>query len=248
MTLAEWMAQEKLTRLAACLPVNEQVGGYAVRPLTLRDFAMLTAIDSPYLPPFREATAAETLSLLWLLSPDYVLPTAKNWRKNYKRFLRQKFPFAPPLSPLICFTIWGRGKFELQKIKAQIEHDSLQAALRSYIAEALQDVIAGGSADDLLPAKEYYSDAVAVACQMARVYGGGLEIYFDMPLKIIFQAMKINYEFACAKAGRAAMLSNPSDFVLAEDLNQKNRDMHASGVKMHPDAVAYFQAHNGGQN
>jgi len=240
--LAECVEQEKLVRNASLLGLNESVCGYDVVPLTIEKWVALVVMRSPYVPPFKEPTPDETLAMLWILSPEFVPGNSKAAKRARRKFFKQDLPFVAPLPPFFWRTLRARAKHVIKVEHARRCHAVIVNELRDYIAEAFQDAPQGGSGG--IESPEYYSDAIAIACSLAREYGGGLQQYLSMPLKIAFQASKANSEYQQLKAGMPVVLSNPSDMQSSSELEEANRVLHASGAKMHPDAVAWFKFNN----
>lgn len=240
---AQLVAQEKLVRQAALFGFPERVGGFKLVPLTLAKWTALAIMDSPYLPPGRVPTEGETLALLWLLSPHHVPESHPEVRARRRQFFRQNFAFRAPLPPLFQFTRRARARHRWRVEQARQEHEYLTIQIRNYIAEALQDAPSAGS-EEGVPRTEYYCDAVATASVLARAFGGGVEKYFEMPLKLVFQLVKANSEFEQASANVPVVLHNSSDAAAALELEAVNRALHESGVKLHPDAVSWFAKHN----
>lgn len=237
------VAQEKLVRQAGCLRVEERVGHYALRAVTLRDYTALQAMESPYVSA-GEITEGDTLALLWFLSPAYRPPHDPLEPKARRKFLRQKFYFIAPLPPFWWRTLRALGKHEVAKARAAHEHEYLKALLHAHLAETLQDAPPVVPGREALAAPEYYCDAVAICTGLARSFGGGLEAYLDLPLKFLFQAMKANREYLEIKAGLTPVLHNPSDSISDRELEACNRQLHASGAKFHPAALQYFHQRN----
>ena len=241
LNVAELVAHERLVRHAACLGFNERVGDFRVVPLTLTKWTALTIMRSPYLPPFQTPTAGDTLALLWILSPEYLPEADPQCRARRRKFYQQKFPFIPPPAPFFWRTWRALGKYEIAKARAQNAHARIMFQLQDYIIETLQDAPAGQAAPGPVP--EYYCDAIAIATSLARAYGGGLQQYFEMPMKVLFQAMKENREHHQIKAGQPVVLGNPSDAAADAELEAANRALHASGQLMHPAVIANLEQH-----
>ena len=134
----------------------------------------------------------------------------------------------------------ARGKQVVAEEHARFAHAQIVAELRGYIMETLQDAPQGRPAEGIA-APEYYCDAVAIATQLAREYGGGLELYFDLPLKLVFQAIKEIHEHHALKNGRPVLLNNPSDALADAELEALNRALHASGKPLHPAVQPFIQ-------
>jgi hypothetical protein len=245
----EWhrqlVQQEKLVRNAAIFGFNESIGGFELVPLTLEKWTALAVMESPYLPPFREPEEGETVALLWLLSPLYVPESHPEAKARRAKFYKQKFAFVAPMSPLFAFTLRSKGKHIWKVEQARQHHEIIATKIREYINEALQDAPTGGGGG--LERPEYYCDAVATASTLARAFGGGVERYLTMPLKLVFQLVKANSEFEQIEAGVPVILHNSSDVANDAEMEAVNRNLHASGAKMHPDAVSWF-AKNNSQN
>lgn len=96
------VAREQFLRDAAFLELNEDIAGFAVRPLTLRVFLALRSIRSPLLTPGRTPTPFDLAAFLWLLAPEYRRDDAA----ARARFLQRCRPFLPPREGL--FAWFGR--------------------------------------------------------------------------------------------------------------------------------------------
>src|SRR5690242_17192433 len=92
---AEAVEKEQIIRDAAFLPVNESIGGFLVRPLTLQHLLVLRAMRCPFL---RSAIPAplELAAFLWLLSPEF--SPASDARVAFLH----RCSFVPPRRPLLC--------------------------------------------------------------------------------------------------------------------------------------------------
>lgn len=236
------VAQEQLIRNAAVLGLHERAGDYRLGPLTLRRWTALVVMQSPYLPPFKTPAPEETLALLWVLSPDYVPGNTEAALTRRQQFMRGKFPFIAPLPPFFWRTLRARGKHEVAKARAEVAHAEIICELRTYIRETMQDAPRHVPGHHAVPPPEYYCDTIAVATDLAREYGGGLEMYFDLPLKLVFQAMKELSAHHALAQGRPPLLENPSDAATDAELVRRNAELVASGVPLHPDTVAYLNS------
>lgn len=231
--------QEKLVRQAACLGISEKVCGYLVKPLTLVGYSALQVLQSPYLPPWRKPKPEETLQALWILSPLYCGPESPRFSSNRKAFMSQSFPFRRPLPPVLWRTRMAMARHAVACRRADEQHEIIVAELQDYILESFQDAPSGNG--DAMETPEYYCDLIAVSTKLAREFGGGLEAYFDMPLKLALQALKEIKEHDALSEGRHPVLFNPSDIIADNELEKANRELHASGVKLHPDTISYLQ-------
>ena len=232
--------QEQLVRNAAVLGLHERAGEHRLVPLTLRRWTALVVMQSPYLPPFKTPTPADTLALLWVLSPEYVAGNNLQALARRRQFMRGKFPFMPPLPPLLWRTRRALGKHQVDLARATAAHADIICALRDYISETLQDAPRAVPGHQAVAPPEYYCDSIAIATELAREYGGGLEMYLDMGLKLVFQAMKELSANHAAKNGKPIVLENPSDAEADAELNRINAELVASGARLHPATVAYL--------
>jgi len=235
------VTQEKLVRNAAVLGLHERAGDYRLVPLTLRKWTALAVMQSPYLPPFKTPTPEETLALLWVLSPDYVPGNSAAALAIRQQFLRGKFPFMPPLPPFFWRSRRAMGKYEVAKARAQVAHAEIVCDLRSFVAETMQDAPRRVPGHHAVEPPEFYCDAIAIATDLAREYGGGLELYFDLTLKLVFQAMKELSAHHALANGKPVLLENPSDAETDAELVRINAELVASGVPLHPDTLAYLE-------
>jgi len=235
------VTQEQLVRNAAVLGLHERAGAYRLVPLTLRRWTALVVMQSPYLPPFKTPTAGDTLALLWVLSPDYVPGNSPEALARRQQFMKGKFPFVPPLPPLLWRTRRALGKHEVAKARAQAAHAEIVCELRDYISETLQDAPRAVPGHHAVAPPEFYCDAIAIAADLARAYGGGLEGYFDLALKLVFQAMKELSAHHALANGKPVLLENPSDAEADAELVRLNAELVARGERLHPDTVAYLE-------
>ena len=231
---------ERLVRHAACVGITETVAGFELMPMNLVHWTRLRIMRSPYLPPFRTPDHGDTIAFLWMLSPEYVAGNSAEARAARKKFFLQRFDFVPRLPSWYAFTLSARARQLLHEAECLKRHAVIVHQLREYVADTMLDAPAGETTTGI-PAPEYYCDAVAICCRLAREFGGGLQHYPRLPLKLLFQAMKEAREHSYLEAGKTPVMFNRSDAHDDADLERINRESIRAGVKFHPDALRHRQ-------
>lgn len=186
--------KERIVRDASFFPVNERIGPFDVRPMTLRHYLMLRAMRSPLLGKALPSTN-DLAAFLWVVSPDFSLCV-----KARNKFLKK------------CRRSFVSTRFFRQK-KLKVAAEIINAA-RAYVDEAFQD--APPQTQTATFDKEYYSDAAAICARFARVFGWDDEAILDKPLKRLFQYLKEHRVHEAAEVGQSdkVILFNPSDSLL----------------------------------
>src|ERR1044071_5618505 len=200
----EAVAKERLAREASFMPITETVGGFELVPMTLRQYLVLSVMQSPVLTG--DTPSLDDLdSFLWLLHPRYK-PTGGFHRWRMRRKLRR---CALPAKPL-----WTskriRARHERWVTVARYRLGKLLEAVRSYVSESLQDWQPSGVPDGCVSV-EHYGEGVAVCSAFARQYGWPPEVTLNLPMKQVLQYVKEIKAFN----GSKVPLCNPSDDIKA---------------------------------
>jgi hypothetical protein len=206
----EAVEKEQTVRDAAFLPVNESIGGFEVRSMTLPDFMLFRMMKSPLL-TFSVPTPAQLSAFLWLLSPDYT-PQGGDAKKRFFRRCRQfTLPAKPTIRNKWFMRCWMKKAQARMKVFANVIADA-----RRYVIETFQDRPA--SVPTVQDETDYYSDATSICGSIAREYGWTEAAILKIPLKRLFQYMK-----EIGEANGKKVLFNPSDQVKAEWQLEQNR-------------------------
>ena len=193
---------EQLSRDASFLPITETVGGFELRPLTLRDYITLRMMRSPLICG-GTPSPGQLAAFLWLLSPSHRPGLTLGAFLNRRLFLRRCKYFLPSSN-------------RADRPERMANAARLLVAIRAYVEEAFQDrppTKARGWIED------YYSDAAALCGMLAREYGWSEKAVLDMPMKRIFQYLN---EIKAAN-GSKSPLCNPSDRIKSEFMAKINR-------------------------
>jgi hypothetical protein len=206
---------EMRIRHAAFLPITEDIGGFAVAQMSLRQYLLLRNLQSPLL--FGGTPLPHDLvRFLWILSPQFTprFSLAK-WR-----FLRRCRKFMPPAIRLY-HSERKAVRFMARYQRALIAAAELVQGIRQYIADTFMDKPLGveSHGEDKL----YFADAICICTAFAREYGWSESAILDMPLKRVFQYLN---EMKRARLGDKAKLFNPSDRKITEWLESKNNPRH----------------------
>ena len=205
--------RERLIRDTAYLPVSERIGPFEVRAMTLRDYLVLRLTGSPFIcggPRDSDAIA----SFLWLLAPDYA-PGNLQGKRRVERACRG---YAMPAAPRVHLP-WLMRRRARAGARAAMACASMLGLIEEYVQETVQDRPATSSGEE---GASYFSEAAGLIDTFAAEYGWSDEVVLGMPLKRLFQQLKIIGARRRAANGRAAMMFNPSDAVrgrLLEALN-----------------------------
>jgi hypothetical protein len=211
----EAVSRERLVRDAAFLALPENIAGFELRQMTLRDY--MVARLSPDLRKMINGdtpTPVELATFLWFMSVGY---TSSD--KDRKRFMVRCRYFYPPALPWL----------HLPRAMANWRHNNDSALnrmaetlieVRQYISETLQDQPPRTSCTDCYT-PSYYSEGVFWCAIMARQYGWTEATTLEMPVKRLFQYLNEIKEFLPGNAVRPA---NPSDRVTVEYTASRNRN------------------------
>ena len=154
---AEAVYQERLVRDSAFLRLSETVCGFELRPMTLRDYAVLRMAGNPLLGDALPAPE-ELAQFLWILSVSY----SKSRLRRILFSIRVNKACATPLQAA-----------------------RLIDSCREYRQEAMQDAPALAGCKGYSPS--YYSDCAYWCGILGREYGYSMDEVLDIPLKILFQ-------------------------------------------------------------
>lgn len=230
----EAVEREQFIRETAFLPVSERIGPFEVLPMTLRHFLCLRSGGSPFVCG-GTVTDEDVFEFLWVLSPRYGVENVREKRKLYARcrkwFLRGPRGVWRALAGMVVHGLLsaahsprGRGlghpeagvfpKAEEKRAKARLERlEGLIGEVREFVSEAMQDQPPSGEASS---GPSYWGDGAAICETMATEYGWTVPETLDLPLKQLFQFLKVIRARERAKAGRAPVMFNPSDRMKAE--------------------------------
>jgi hypothetical protein len=205
--------RERLIRDAAYLPVTERIGPFEVRAMTLQDYLALRLVGSPFIcggPRDSDGIAA----FLWLLAPDYA-PGNLQGKRRMERACRG---YAMPGPPRVHLP-WLMRRRARGAARAAVACASMLGLIEDYVAETVQDRPATSSGEE---GASYFSEAAGLIDTFAAEYGWADEVILGMPLKRLFQQLKIINARRRAASGRATMMFNPSDAVRGRMLEALN--------------------------
>lgn len=205
---AEAIVRERFLRDSAFLGVTETVGGFELKPLTLRHYLLLRILRSPLL--YDETPSpVELAQFLWSVSAEYSTDP-----KARKRFLKRCRKFTPPAPPLLWESKRWRSRFNA----ALLEMAKCLTETREYISEAMMDRppsrIGGGFAPD------YYSEVAWWVGLFEHRYTA--DQLLDMPLKALFQYLQEYKDRKGSMGQHRPTLFNPSDKVRARFTLESN--------------------------
>ena len=186
----EAVAREAQIRSAACLGINEVIGGCEVKPLNAQHVRLLTLVRSPFMGSF---TAEQLLTkpdilddimrCLWIISPMYQTgskasaPKKHWWNRTAKPTPRDQFNTA--FSGVLT-----------------LEAKKLIQELLDYIDEAYIDAQEGARDE-----KSYFAFEIGIAHELHEHYGYRVDFWNPqcppdknpllVPLKLIFQFRKL---------------------------------------------------------
>ena len=174
----------------------ETIAGISVRPLTTRHLLALTVADSCFVTgkPFDGQTAfGELVKLLRVIA----VPVKRRW---WQRALTNR----QENERIIATAFSGNIERDLDAVKA-------------YFEEAFADVpVANGDHDT----RKYYSTAAFICYFMGRELHVPMEQSLDVPLKVVWQIMKVHQR----RENPDAILFNPSDSLVANRLAELNQN------------------------
>lgn len=204
----EAVLKERQIRDAAFLPVNENIDGFEVVPMTLQQYDILRFTGNPILQKEGIPSPRQLVNFLWLLNPAYRAGiSAPPW------FLKKCRAFIMPTPPILktetAMLIYGR-KVE-SAMQGAVE---IIALCRQFVEEATMDFPSSGSKST----KSYYSDIAGLCHIFAIKYGWDDEKTLRTPLKRLLQ-----YSNAMKEASDKTAVSNPSDRVLGAWISETNR-------------------------
>ena len=216
---AEASERERLVRDASFLELTESVGGFELKPMSLRAYLVLRLVRSPIL--YGETpTVKEMEQFLWVLSPDWTPDLKSRARRMFFERFRQ---FEPPPRPWLR-TARAMRRWELRRDQVIAYGEKLIAEVREFMAETMLDRPGRSSGG---PAPSYYSDACFWWGQLGRRgYPMTREQVLDTPLKILFQCIR---EATEAEGGRVSNASSAA--AISEELKRLNEKLRAQGPK-----------------
>lgn len=190
---AQAVIQERLIRDSAFLNLPENVAGFDLRPMTLRDKLVLRIANSPLLTEKETPSPNELAQFLWAMSVEY-----KPDKSARKRFLKRCRSFVPP----------ARGLFHRRKCAAAMaEATRVLMAAREYVKEATMDR-PGNASSGFVP--DYYSEVVFWLALVE--YRWTVAQVLDTPLKVLYQILNQKKE----SLPNSVMCNPLSDKVRAE--------------------------------
>jgi hypothetical protein len=204
---AEAVLEEKTIRDAAFFGLTENVAGFELKALTLRNYLTLQFIGSPLLTN-GTPSPVQLAQFLWVNSVAFkVCPKARN------RFLKSCRFFCPPAPP--CF--WEGKRWRKTFNGAMFEMARVLKASRDYISQATMDappqrIGAGFSAP-------HYSE-VAFWLSLFKFRYTHDQV-LEMPVKVLYQCLNERCE---VMSGGKRIAFNPSDKVLADWAAVQNRN------------------------
>jgi len=209
----EALVAEQFRRDAAFLPVAEQIAGFALRPVRLRDYVALRLCRSPFLVATGSpAQPQDVANFLWLLSPDYVPGVNPVERQEHARRCRRIF--FPRSQPRWLRFGWMCRDVEAANARRFKNFSAIVTAIEDFVENTMADGVCAGGATGA----SYYSDAAGICGLLAREYGWSEEAVLDLPLTRIWQYLNEIKRSHGAKVS----LNNPSDHVRARWLASIN--------------------------
>jgi hypothetical protein len=198
---------EKVIRDSAFFGLTENVAGFELKPLTLRNYLTLQFINSPLLAK-ETPSPVQLAQFLWVNSKDFkVCPRAR------ARFLKGCRFFCPPSPPILFQTRRWRRRFN----RAMFEMARVLNAAREYIKQSTMDAPPSRVGNTFSPA--HYSE-VAFWLSMFKFRYTHNQI-LEMPMKVLYQCLNERSEVL---SGGKRIAFNPSDKVLAEWTAAQNRN------------------------
>jgi hypothetical protein len=217
---AEASERERLVRDASFLELTESVGGFELKPMSLRAYLVLRLAGCPLL--YGEAPTPKQLrQFLLVLSPKWEgmrgMGVMAGWRRW--RFFARCWWFMPPRRPLLrtrrAMRRWQR-RCELRWPKAE----GVIAEAVEYMAETMMDRPGRGKGG---PAPSYYSDVCFWWGVLGRHgYVMTRDQVLDTPLKILFQCIR---EITEAEGGTVTNASSAK--AVEEELKRRNEELQS---------------------
>lgn len=211
------LERERVGRVLAFHRIVEHISGFALPPLTLRQYSLLRLVDSPFIPPYETPTTQQLIQFIWILNPHFC---AGESAEKTAFFARARKLFIPPAPPR-----WQSGLFVkrwyYQRKACEIREAQAIEAARKFMADTLSD--RPESTGGYQPS--YYSDECSIIGALSRENGWREEEIMELPLVRIFQHLKRIHETVLLENGLPVLFSNPSDNIIQSHLaaeNQKN--------------------------
>lgn len=196
----EAVEREEFFRAAAFLRLNERLCGLEVLPLTTRHLLWLEVIESPFVTgapiPMAEAHL-HVAAFVRVVTPGF---NAFSWWRRR-----------------LFFRNYRRGMYG-EKIAA----DAAVTAVKEYRDEAFGDRPARRGTH--AAAASYWSTAAGMCHELCSNYSMSIDEALDVPLKVVFQLLKVQDAFAQAKSGKKPVLFNPSDSVVTRYYTERETE------------------------
>lgn len=194
--------RENEVRDGAFLDVPRFICGICVKPMTLRHWLVLDAIDSPFLGDSKRLPSNTDISrFLWVLSP--LFGPVKNW--NFFR----RIPFLRSIERWLWANLTVKGRF-ISRV-GKIPYADSVAEIRKFVEETFQDS-PPSSGDNNIPD---YSHAASVVFSLCKTCNLTRNDALLISLPEVFQYLKIERMLSAAKCGHKFISWNPSDTVKA---------------------------------
>lgn len=189
-TKDEWLA-----RTLSFHPLNENVCGFVLVPMTLSHYSMLRIAGSALLVPDLTPDEDCVEQFLWCLRPGFNLKPATRWFKfRFRKFRRER--------NLIRMSMLVKG-------------------LREYMRVTMIDRPASAVVNGI-GEPDYYCDETAIVSSVARDRGWSEAEIMSLPLRRLFQYMKEIRHYTAAKNNQPHMLCNASEHVADDYLRKVN--------------------------
>ena len=200
---AEALKREQTARDVGILNVNSHFRGFEVRQITLRDWLILDAIDSPILRG-EIPQPEEVARFLWVLSPRFVAGRGLFARWSRFRFVRKvaKLPYGE--ASVFC----------VNHVKDSFMEPPMQTASKN------QEWIA-----------PQVSFAASLIHTISHFYGWTRSDVLAMPVKELFQYMKLIRIHNEASSGQNPIYANPSDEVRLKAIIKIRKERQAEKAK-----------------
>lgn len=200
-------------RDSAFLNTPDDLGGFRVRQMTLRDYLALQLAKSPLLQPDGIPSATDLAAFLWLLSPHW---SASGWKRK-RFFAKCRRVFVIPSDPWL-HTSRAMRRWRRKKERSIRRAVGLIGSVQKYVGETMQDRPKGSSSAGFTPS--YYSDVCFWWGLLGRNgYPMTLEQLLGTPVKILFQVLKE------IRQHQGNPINNPSDGVRSDFMLKLNEEL-----------------------
>lgn len=209
--------QEKVDRAAAFLhtnrhPLTENLAGFKALPLNLFHCNLLQMIGSPFLPPFATPTESDLIAFLWIVSPEFT--PGESAIKN--KFIARCRKFHPPAEQYYNWQ-WLHQLRQKKAALAMYEFTRTVIAARDFVKSSLNDRPPGRE-KKLGDEPDYYSEFGTITGLLMEHFGFDYETIQFLPLKVVYQFLKMVHEKSAAGTGEKALLWNGSDRFIDDQL------------------------------